>query len=162
MEGIVEPLDRSAPSSTISAFSECIDIGYNVIMGARFLCKRYPPCSWICAFDVGVPGCDSQKITLGVSALVQATHSVTKFPSTLPDPSGATVASHGNVFLECSLDVRLAAHDLSRLYRVHLLSPSWSRNQSAHGTDFVGSIAWDADVVVALEDQLEVADVKLR
>ena len=60
-----------------------------------------------------------------------------------------------------ALDFRLPTHDLGSLNSFHLFVPSGSRNQLPYGADLVGSISWDADVVVAFEDQLDVADVEL-
>ncbi len=62
---------------------------------------------------------------------------------------------------ERSLEIRLATHDFCCTDCVHLGSPAWRRYNLAYGAHFVGSIAWDTDVVVALEDDLDVADVEL-
>lgn len=61
-----------------------------------------------------------------------------------------------------SLKVRLPAHDFGRVDRLHLVHPTGSWHDLAHGAHFIRSVAWDADVVIALEDELEVADVELR
>lgn len=59
------------------------------------------------------------------------------------------------------LKVRLPAHDLGRIDRLHLVHPTCSWHDLAHGAHFIRCVAGDADVVVALEDELEVADVEL-
>jgi hypothetical protein len=59
------------------------------------------------------------------------------------------------------LKVCLSAHHLGRVDRFHLVHPTCCWHDLAHGTHFVGSVARNADVVVALEDELEIADVKL-
>lgn len=45
---------------------------------------------------------------------------------------------------------------------IHLLRPTGSGLELAHGADLVERVARDADVVVALEDDLDVADVEGR
>jgi hypothetical protein len=59
------------------------------------------------------------------------------------------------------LKVCLPAHDLGRIDRFHLVHPTCSWYDLAHSTHFVRGIAWDADVVVALEDELKVTNVEL-
>lgn len=59
-------------------------------------------------------------------------------------------------------DVSLASHNFGSLHCVHLLSPTRGGDQFADGADLVRSIAWDADVVVALQNELDVADVEGR
>lgn len=59
------------------------------------------------------------------------------------------------------LDFRLPTHDLGGLNSFHLFVPSGSRNQLPYGADLIGGVSWDADVVVALKDQLDVADIEL-
>jgi hypothetical protein len=59
------------------------------------------------------------------------------------------------------LDLRLPTHDLGSLNSFHLFVPSGSRDQLPYGADLIGGVSWDADVVVALKDQLDVADVEL-
>ena len=42
----------------------------------------------------------------------------------------------------------------------HLRNPSRGRLDLAHGTDLIGGVARDANVVAALEGQLDVADLE--
>jgi hypothetical protein len=58
--------------------------------------------------------------------------------------------------------VSLATHDFGRTDCLHLVHPAGCRHNLAHGTDFVGSVARDADVVVALQYELDVPDLELR
>jgi hypothetical protein len=60
------------------------------------------------------------------------------------------------------LKVRLAAHDLGRIHRLHFVDPARRRHDFAHGAHLVGRVAGDANVVVALEHELDIADVELR
>jgi hypothetical protein len=60
-----------------------------------------------------------------------------------------------------ALDFRLPTHDLGSLNSFHFFVPSGSRNQLPYGADLIRGVSWDADVVVALEDQLDIADVEL-
>jgi hypothetical protein len=54
----------------------------------------------------------------------------------------------------------LATGNLGRLHRAHLCDPGRGRLNLAHGTDLVGGVAGDANVVAALEGQLDVADLE--
>ena len=59
-----------------------------------------------------------------------------------------------------ALQISLPTRNLSGLYRTHLLRPSLRRLELLHGTDLVGSVAWHTDVVVAFEDELNVANLE--
>lgn len=52
------------------------------------------------------------------------------------------------------------AHDLCGLDGVHLLSPALRWLELAHSADLVQRVAGHSDVVVALEDDLDVANVE--
>lgn len=51
--------------------------------------------------------------------------------------------------------------DLRSLHSRNLLHPACGGMVAADGAQLVGGIAWDADVVVALEDELEVAELEV-
>ena len=56
----------------------------------------------------------------------------------------------------------ILAHDLGRLHSIHLLRPPRRRLKLAHSANLVERVAGYANVVVALEDYLNVADVEGR
>lgn len=60
----------------------------------------------------------------------------------------------------CSSQIRLPPRNLTRLHRAHLGDPPLGRQKLAHSADLVRGVAGDADVVVALEDELDVADLE--
>lgn len=60
------------------------------------------------------------------------------------------------------LKVGLPAHDLCRVDRLHLVHPPSRRHNFPHRAHLVRRVAGDADVVAALENVLDVADVELR
>jgi hypothetical protein len=62
---------------------------------------------------------------------------------------------------DSGLEVCLSTHDLGRIDCFHLVHPTCSWHDLAHGTHFIRSVAGNADVVVALEDELEIANVEL-
>ena len=64
--------------------------------------------------------------------------------------------------LHVVLKVRLPTHNLRRTNGIHLGRPTRRGHNLAHSTDFIGRVAGDTDVVVALENDLDVADVELR
>lgn len=55
----------------------------------------------------------------------------------------------------------LSTRDLGGLNSTHLRDPSWGRLNLADRADFVASIAGDANVVAALEGELDIADLEL-
>jgi hypothetical protein len=57
--------------------------------------------------------------------------------------------------------VRLPTHDLGSLNSIHLLRPAWRGHQPPDRPHFIGSVAGDPNVVVALENELEISNVKL-
>jgi len=59
-----------------------------------------------------------------------------------------------------TLQVHLTPGNLAGLDRAHLGNPSLRRLELAHSPDLVGCVAGDADVVVALEDELDVANLE--
>jgi hypothetical protein len=59
------------------------------------------------------------------------------------------------------LEICLSAHDFGRIDRFHLVHPTCCWHDLPHSTHFIRSVARDADVVVALEDELEIANVEL-
>lgn len=59
-----------------------------------------------------------------------------------------------------ALYIILSTSDLSRLYRTHLLRPALRRLELLHSPDFVGSISRHANVVVAFQNELDVADLE--
>jgi hypothetical protein len=54
----------------------------------------------------------------------------------------------------------LATGNLGRLNRAHLRDPRRGRLNLAHGTDLVGGVTGDTNVVAALEGQLDVTDLE--
>lgn len=60
------------------------------------------------------------------------------------------------------LKVSLPAHDLRRVHRLHLVHPASSRHDLADRANLVRGVTGDANVVVALENELNIANVKLR
>lgn len=60
----------------------------------------------------------------------------------------------------CSSKIPLTPCNLAGLNSAHLRDPALRGKELAHGANLVGRVAGDADVVVALEDQLDVADLK--
>jgi hypothetical protein len=58
--------------------------------------------------------------------------------------------------------VRLAAHDLGRVDGAHLVMPGRRRVHAPNDARLIKRVAGDADVVVALEHRLDVADVERR
>jgi hypothetical protein len=63
---------------------------------------------------------------------------------------------------QLGLKVRLAAHDLGCINSIHLSGPALRGHNLAHSPHFIRRIAWDTNIVVALEYDLNVADVELR
>lgn len=58
------------------------------------------------------------------------------------------------------LNITLPPSNLTRLNRTHLIDPTLRRLKLANGTDLIRRIARDTDIVVALEDELDVADLE--
>ncbi len=58
------------------------------------------------------------------------------------------------------LQITLPTSDLACLNRTHLIDPTLGRLELANGTNLIASIARDTDVVVALKDKLDVADLE--
>lgn len=56
----------------------------------------------------------------------------------------------------------ILAHDLGSLNGIHLLRPARRRLELAHRPDLVQTVARHADIVVALQHDLDVADVEGR
>jgi hypothetical protein len=59
------------------------------------------------------------------------------------------------------LEIGLAAHDLGRVDSLHFIHPARSRNNLPNRARLVGCVTRDTDIVVALENQLNVADIEL-
>ena len=57
--------------------------------------------------------------------------------------------------------IRLSPRDFCRLHGTHLLRPSDAGLNFLHGSELIGGVAGDADVVVTFEDQLQIADFEL-
>lgn len=78
----------------------------------------------------------------------------------------AKVGLHCLMQRKACLYVNLVSHipfasgNLSSLNRTQFLSPTRSRLRFLDGTQLVGSVARHADVVVALENELEVAKLE--
>lgn len=60
------------------------------------------------------------------------------------------------------LKVRLATHDLGGVNGIHLGRPALRRHNFAHSSHFVRRVTRNTDVVVALENDLDITNVKLR
>ena len=58
------------------------------------------------------------------------------------------------------LNIPLPTRNLARLNRTHLIDPPLRRLELANSADLVRGVARDTDVVVALEDELDVADLE--
>lgn len=59
-----------------------------------------------------------------------------------------------------NLNIPLPPGNLTRLNRTHLIDPTLRRLKLANGTDLIRRIAGNADIVVALENELDVADLQ--
>ena len=59
-------------------------------------------------------------------------------------------------------EIGLPAADLGRLHGGHFLGPSRGGGELADSADFVAGVAGDADVEVALENELHVAEFEVR
>lgn len=60
------------------------------------------------------------------------------------------------------LKIRLPTHNLGGINSLHLVDPAGRRHNLAHGAHLIARIPGDPDVVAALEDVLDVADIELR
>ena len=60
------------------------------------------------------------------------------------------------------LKVRLPTHNLGGINCVHLGRPALRRHNLAHSSHFIGRVTGNTDVVVALENDLDITNVKLR
>lgn len=60
------------------------------------------------------------------------------------------------------LEIGLTTHDLRRVDRLHLVHPSGRGHNLPHRAHLVRRITGDTDVVAALENVLDVANIKLR
>ena len=58
------------------------------------------------------------------------------------------------------LEISLARHDLSGLYRAHLGDPLRIRLHLAHRPELVTRVARNTDIVGALQNELDVADLQ--
>lgn len=58
------------------------------------------------------------------------------------------------------LNIPLPPSNLTRLNRTHLIDPSLRRLKLADCTDLIRRIARDTDIVIALKDELDVADLE--
>lgn len=58
------------------------------------------------------------------------------------------------------LNIPLTPRNLTRLNRTHLIDPPLRRLELADRTDLIRRIARDADIVIALKDELDVADLE--
>ena len=61
-----------------------------------------------------------------------------------------------------SLKVRLATHNLGRIDCIHLGGPALRGHNLPHSSYFIRGVTRNANIVVALEDDLDIADIKLR
>lgn len=59
------------------------------------------------------------------------------------------------------LKVRLPTHNLRRIHRTHLIRPALRRHNLAHSPHLIRRISRNTNVVVALENDLDIADVEL-
>jgi hypothetical protein len=69
---------------------------------------------------------------------------------------------HASDTLTIVLKVRLPTHNLRRIDRLHLVDPPCCRHNLAYCAHLVRRIARDTNIVAALKDVLDVADVELR
>ena len=68
---------------------------------------------------------------------------------------------HPLVQVGASLKVRLPTHNLCCVDRLHLVHPACRWHDLSHRAHLVGCITGDTNVVAALENVLDVADVEL-
>ena len=65
-----------------------------------------------------------------------------------------------SLYVNLVSQIPFAPSDFSSLNSTQFLSPTWSRLHLLDGTQLVGSVARHAEVVVALENELEVAKLE--
>ena len=66
-----------------------------------------------------------------------------------------------SLLLRPRLKVRLPTHDLRRVHRTHLVRPALRRHNLPHSPHLIRRVSWNTDIVVALENDLDIANVEL-